>query len=229
MGLHDGHRDRLRNRFLENGLETFYPHNVLELILFYAIPRKDTNELAHNLLNRFGSFHAVLDAPIEELCKVPGIGYNTAVLLKTYLPVARYYAASKGSPDMILDSSELCGNFLLSNFIGLTEEKTLLLCMDNRCKFLACVNVADGDMNSVGVSTRKLVETVLKTGATCVVLAHNHPGGVAIPSPGDVESTKKVAVAMKSIGVSLLDHIIVANDDYVSMAQSAEFKGIFNF
>ncbi len=227
MGIHDGHRNRLRERFLKEGLDSFRAHNVLELILFYAIPRKDTNELAHALLERFGTFSGVLDASVEELCKVKGISYSAAVLIKSYMPVARYYTASKGSSDMILNTAEACGDYLMDCFAGLTEEKTMLLCMDARCKFLACTTVAEGDICSVGLSSRKLMEAVINSGATCVVLAHNHPSGVALPSDKDVEATIKVIDIMNTVGANLVDHIIVANDDYVSMSQSAKYKHFF--
>ena len=227
LSVHDGHRDRLRERFLKEGLDSFEMHNVLELILFYAIPRKDTNELAHNLLERFGTFSAVLDAPVEELCKVPGISMGTAVLLKSYMPVARYYTACKGSGEMVLNTVESCGDYLLKYFAGLTEERTVLLMMDGRCKFLSCATVAEGDICSVGLSSRKLMEAVIGAGATCVVMAHNHPSGVALPSDKDVDATIKVAQLLRTIGASLVDHIVVANDDYVSMAQSAEYREIF--
>ena len=228
MGVHDGHRNRLRERFLQEGLDSFQPHNVLELILFYAIPRKDTNELAHALLDRFGTFSAVLDAPVEELCKVKGISYSSAVLIKSFMPVARYYTASKGNDEMILDSVEKCGDYLLSHFAGLLAEKTVLLCMDSRCKLLSCVDLAEGDICSVGLSSRRLAEAVINSGATCVVMAHNHPSGVAIPSRSDIEATHRAAELVKTIGATLADHIIVANDDYVSMLQSAEYSHIFS-
>ena len=227
MGVHDGHRNRLRERFLTEGLDSFEAHNVLELILFYAIPRKDTNELAHRLLKEFGTFAAVMDAPIEALCKVKGISYTTAVLLKTYMPVSRYYIADKGNFNMLFDSPEACGSYFLKYFAGLTEERTVALCMDGRCKFLACLNLAEGDTCSVTLSSRKLLEAVLPTGATCVVLAHNHPSGVAVPSDSDVDSTVNLVDALDSVGINLADHIVVANDDYVSMAQSAKFAHIF--
>jgi len=228
LGVHDGHRDRLRERFLAEGLDSFDSHNVLELILFYAIHRKDTNELAHRLLEEFGTFAAVLDAPVEALCKVKGVSYSTAVLLKTYMPVSRYYIADKGDFNMILDSPDSCGDYLMSYFAGLTEERTIALCLDSRCKFLACVTVAEGDTSSVGLSTRKLLEAVLPTGATCVVFAHNHPGGIAVPSDNDVLSTQYVAKALETVGIDLADHIIVANDDYVSMAQTAKHAHLFD-
>ena len=227
MSIHKGHRERLRARFLADGLESFPPHNVLELILFYAIPRKDTNELAHSLLEHFGSFSAVLDAPVEELCKVKGISRGTAVLIKSFMPVARYYMASKGSKDLILDSAEKCGDYFLGCFAGLIEEKTMLLCLDSRCKMLACVPLAEGNLGTVGFSSRKLIEAVIEYSAAGVILAHNHPSGVALPSDSDIEATKSAAQFLRAVGVSLLDHIIIANDDYVSLAQSAEYREIF--
>lgn len=228
MGIHDGHRRRLRERFLTEGLDGFEPHNVLELILFYCIPRKDTNEVAHELISRFGTLHGVFDAPVEELCKVPGISYNGAVLLKTFLPVARYYTKSKGDSENLLDTPDRCGNFAQELFSGMITERTILICMDNRCKLLSTVIVAEGDISSVGISSRRVLEAVINSGATSVIIAHNHPGGVALPSAQDILATRHIAATLSSIGVSLLDHIIVVSNDYVSMAQSSEFADIFS-
>ena len=227
MGIHDGHRNRLRQRFLDEGLDNFQPHNVLELILFYCIPRKDTNEIAHRLIQKFGTIHGVFDAPVEELCRVPGITYNGAVLIKSFLPVARYYTKSKGDNNYLLDTPDICGHFAEDLFRGMTNERTVLICMDNRCKLLSTVTIAEGDISSVGVSPRKIMETVLATGATGVIIAHNHPGGVALPSPSDIVATRNIAAVLSGIGVRLLDHIIVVSNDHVSLAQSAEFADIF--
>ena len=227
MDIHAGHRNRLRKRFLSEGLDSFSEHNVLELILFYALPRIDTNEIAHALINHFGSFTAVLDAPLDEICKVKGVSYGTAVLIKSYMPVARYYMARKGSEDMVLDTAEKCGDYLLGCFAGLMEEKTMLLCLDSKCKLLGCATLAEGNIGNVGFSSRKLIETVIDYSASGVILAHNHPSGIALPSESDLEATKSAARFLRAVGVSLLDHIIIADDDYVSMAQSAEYRQIF--
>lgn len=225
--VHEGHRRRLKARFLQSGLEGFEPHNVLELILFYCVPQKDTNELAHDLINRFGSLNQVLDAPYEELLKVKGVGENTASLLKLLLPVGRYYAKNVDTQTLTLDTPDKVGEYLLGCFTGLTEERVALLSLDDVCNPLSLDFVSEGDISSAGLRFRTLIETVLRTKASAVILCHNHPGGIALPSPEDIESTRQVRDVLRSVGVALVDHFILAQDDFVSLAQSAKYKALF--
>lgn len=138
MGEHDGHRDRLRKRFLEQGMDVLQDDQVLELLLFYALPRRDTNDLARKLLKHFGSIAAVLEAPLQELKTVGGIGESAAVLLHLITPLARRYLLSRVSPGVVLTSTQACGEYLLPYFFGATEELVYLLCLDGRCRVLAC-------------------------------------------------------------------------------------------
>ena len=226
--LHDGHRDRVKDKFLENGFTKETPeHEILELILFYSVPRKDTNELAHKLLNEFGSLAGVLNAKPDQLMKVVGITKNTAVLFKMILETARGYNAEMMSHKNIFKTNEEIGEYILSQFIGVTDERFSLLSLSNNGKLLSYDIVSVGDISSVGVSTRKIIEIVLRTRATTVVIAHNHPGGLALPSATDLETTKCIAEALKHIGVYLHDHIIVADGDFVSLAQSKDFRELF--
>lgn len=137
MGLHDGHRQRLLQRFLREGLDGFDEHNILELLLFYAIPRKDTNELAHRLMDDFGSLAGVLDASAQELQQVEGVGENTAGFLKLLPELTRVYYSQK-QQDLCLASTEQAGRFLLPRFIGRQEETVLLTCLDGKCRVLSC-------------------------------------------------------------------------------------------
>lgn len=223
MSIHDGHRQRLKNRFREEGLDNFEEVNVLELLLFYCIPRKDTNPIAHALLDHFGSLAQVLEAPAEELVKVAGISDNAATFLNLTTAVGRYYMVSRGNQGMILTTTEKCGKYLLPYFVGRRNETVYLLCLDAKSKVLCCKEVGEGSVNSAGISIRRIVEVALGANATTVILAHNHPSGLAIPSGDDVQTTRRVAIALNAVEIRLADHIVVADDDFVSLAQSGLF------
>lgn len=220
MSIHDGHRERLRKRFREEGLDSFSEVQALELALFYAISRKDTNPIAHGLLDHFGSLAQVLEAPVEELCKVPGVGENTAVYLRMITELGRFYMVSRTTQTKVLTTLEQCAEYMLPFFYGRRVETVFLLCLDAKCKVLCCKEVAKGSVNAAGISVRKVVETALGANATSVVLAHNHPSGVAVPSGEDVQTTRRIAAALAAVEVHLVDHVVVADEDYVSMAQS---------
>ena len=224
MSIHDGHRQRLKDRFRQEGLDKFDEIQVLELLLFYAIPQRDTNPLAHRLLEHFGSLAQVLEAPAEELEKVSGVGANVATLLSLTTALARYYMVSRGNQTAVLTSTEMCGDYLLPYFVGRRNETVFLLCLDAKCKVLGCKEVGEGSVNSASVPIRRIVEMALSMNATSVVLAHNHPSGLAIPSGEDVQTTRRLAVALDTVDITLADHVVVADDDYVSMAQSGLYR-----
>ena len=220
MSIHDGHRQRLKERFLRGGLDNFTDVQVLELALFYCIPRKDTNPIAHALLAHFGSLSQVLEASVEELQKVPGIGENTAIYLTMLTQVGRYYLVDRSQREVILPTIDKCGAYLVPHFFGRSVETVFLLCLDAKCKVLCCREIGQGSVNSAGISIRKIVEVALGANATTVVLAHNHPRGLALPSAEDIQTTRRVAAALRAVEVHLADHIVVADGDYVSMVQS---------
>jgi DNA repair protein RadC len=221
MGMHDGHRARKKSRFLEQGLGSFADHEVLELVLFYAIPRRDTNETAHRLMERFGSLQGVLEADREELEKVPGVGENAALLLKLIPAVCRRAA----QPDTRLPGKPIrngteAGAYFVRRLDGEKRELLYLMCLDGKGKVLSCRQAAQGGSNAAAVSIRQVVDLALRSGATAVVLAHNHPSGVALPSRADQIMTRQVADALRPLGIRLLDHVVVADGDFVSMADS---------
>lgn len=224
MSMHDGHRQRLRRRFMEEGLDHFDKYRVLELLLFYCIPRKNTNEIAHNLLERFGTVAQVMEAPVEELQKVEGIGESAAVFLAFINAFGRYCQVNRATNTELLNDIEKCGEYLLPYFIGRRNETVFLLCLDAKCKVLSCREVGEGSVNSAAVPIRRIVEMALGSNASSVVLAHNHPSGLAVPSGEDVQTTKQLAMALQVVEIELVDHIVVADGDFVSMAQSGLYK-----
>ena len=220
MPIHDGHRQRLKERFRKEGLDGFTEIQALELLLFYALPRQDTNPIAHRLLERFGTFADVLDAPIEKLTKVEGVGEHAAIFLKSVQALSRYYDLSKIRQERCLQTIDECGKYLIPFFKNRRNETIFLLSLDAKLKVLDCQQVGEGSINYASVPVRRVVEMALEAGATSVVLAHNHPSGIAIPSPDDVQTTKRVARALSAVEIVLVDHIVVAEDDYVSMVQT---------
>ena len=224
MGVHDGHRDRLRKSFIEYGLESFSDINALELLLFYAVPRRDTNETAHELLNRFGSLSAVFNASQQELCQVPGVGENTAALIKLVPQILKKARVSEVSEMTAIRNSDDAGRYLMPRFLDEKDELVLMLCLDSRRRVIRCVELGRGVVNSVEVNIRRLVETALKCKADSVIIAHNHPEGIALPSNEDKSVTGQIYRSLDLVGVTLADHIIVAGEDYVSFADSGLFR-----
>ncbi len=218
--IHKGHRERLKQRFLEEGLDNFTDIQALELLLFYAIPQKDTNPLAHALLEHFGSLSQVLEANPEELKKVKGISDHAATLLKLVTELGRFYLVDCAQRVEILTTLDACGHYLVPYFFGRNRETVFLLCLDAKCKVICCKEIGEGSINAASISVRKVVETALSANATSVVLAHNHPSGIAVPSNEDVQTTRRIAMALSAVEVQLVDHVVVAEGDFVSMAQS---------
>ena len=217
---HDGHRKRLKARFVKSGLDDFEPHNVLELLLFYSVPRKDTNPLAHRLISHFGSLSGVFDAKPEDLMKVEGITENTAVLISMLPQIARRYLEDKAEAVNVISGFSDIGDYLLPKFIGRTVETVMLASLDNKNKIVSCNIIAEGETDKANLSKRRVMEEAIKVGATRVVLAHNHPRGFAMPSTEDIHLTEEIYSLLHSVGIELVDHIILAEDDFVSLAAS---------
>ena len=220
MHTSDGHRQRVKERFRKEGLDNFDEVHALELLLFYAIPRVDTKPLARALLDRFGSYSQVMEATAMELECVEGVGRNVSTFLTLITSASRYYQTRHTKRPTILTSSAMYGAYFVDCFCGKRNETVYLLCLDAKGKVLNCFLVGEGDVNSANIPMRKLVELALMSNASAVVLAHNHPSGVAIPSLEDKVTTERLAVALGTMGIVLADHIIVADRDYISMVMS---------
>lgn len=226
--LHDEHRKRVRAELKNNTLnENSEPHKILEMLLFYSIPRCDTNEMAHMLLEEFGSIQGVLEAEVEDLMKIKGIGENSALFFKLVRILAgRYVSDKKSARHNFAKIGELY-EYLVNLHLTSSNEVIRLTSLDGKGAVIATDILNEGDVSSVSVPTRKVIELVLKRKAVYVILSHNHPNGNAIPSIEDVSVTREISEVLQKINVKLLDHIIISGGDYVSMRQSTQYKSIF--
>lgn len=224
MSMHNGHRKRLKERFLQEGLDHFDEKHALELLLFYCMPRVDTNPIAYRLLEHFKSFDAVLDASPKELMEVEGVGENIAVFLSLLKSAWRYYEVSGSQNQKALTTVDECGAYMRPYFVNRTVETVYLLCLDAKCKALCCKMIGEGSVNSANISVRKIVETAINANATTVILAHNHPSGLAVPSGEDVQTTQRLAKALDAVEIILADHLVFADDDFVSIVQSGGYS-----
>ncbi len=227
--IHEGHRDRLRQRFLDEGLDNFQDHNVLELLLFYSIPMKDTNEEAHNLINTFGSLSGVFDASFEELCSVKGVGERSATLIKLMPELFKKYEVDKlSTDDVILNTSDLVAKFASTYYRGVTHEQLYLMCLDSNCRLLEFSLISEGTINASPMNVRKIVKVSLDNNSSNLILIHNHPSGVVAPSRSDVDATIRMVDLLSKVGMKLSDHIIIGHgDDYFSFRKSDKWKRIF--
>ncbi len=222
--IHSGHRDRLRERFDENGMKAFSDVEALELLLFYALPRCNTNEIAHRLLERFGGFREVLEADASELSLVKGMGENAARLIRIVSHMnMRYLRSARSGKSDIMDSTESTVDYLRPLFAYSRDELAFALSLNSSGCVVGCHQLAKGMSNRVEFSARQIVELAIRDNAAYIILAHNHLSDVALPSRADVAATTAIASILKNLGVALADHFIISGDEYVSMRESGFF------
>lgn len=218
--MHEGHRKRLKDRFICEGLQSFEPHQVLELMLFYTIPRRDTNEIAHRLINKFGSLADVFEADVKDLATIDGLGENSAVFLSMISSTCAYYLKSKHGEKPIIDSSTKAGEYALSLFIGQKYEVFYVVCLDSQNRVSWSDIIFEGTLNETSIYPRNLIEIALRHKANSIIIAHNHPGGSLKPSSADLNATKSIKAALDTVSIKLLDHIIIGDHKYMSFAES---------
>lgn len=215
-GIHDGHRKRMRQRYKNGGLKGFADHEVLELLLYYSVPQRDTNPIAHRLLDRFGTLKDVFCADIDRLTQVDGITENSAVLIRM-IPEIMGRAKVSESRDIPLDSAEKLCEFCKNLFFGESVEVAKIICLDSKLRVVGCEDLGSGSNLKTVFNSRDAVKASFKYNADIVVLCHNHPGGSSRPSNADLSSTTLIKNTLSSLGIRLLDHIIVGSDSVVSL------------
>lgn len=212
--MHEGHRSRMRDRFVAYGSNAFADHELLELVLFYSIPRADTNSIAHRLYERFGSLNGIFNADMEELTTVEGVGTSSAILLKLLPELLRRYAGENTAHIKQYDTLSKIGMFFHQLFIGINHERLYAMFLNNRMALIDCVLISEGTVNSSDVSVRRVAELALSKRAATVVLAHNHPNGLAVPSSADLDTTDFINRTCSDLGINLLEHLIIADNRF---------------
>lgn len=225
MGIHDGHRERMRQEFLKGGLEGFSDVRTLELLLFFSRSQGDVNPLAHALLDTFGSLSGVLDADPSDLRRVPGVGQNTVVLIKLFTALSAKYLASRTKKDVDGSTTEGLWNIFSPYFFGARNEMAFVGCFDTNLKLLGVKKVSEGGPNASGISVRTLSYAALSMNASVVVLAHNHPSGTAEPSQEDISTTAFLRTHLQPMEVDLYDHVILTDENIYSLRRNGYFKG----
>lgn len=226
--VHEGHRERMRNKYVNKGIEVFEQHEILEMLLFYAIPRKNTNDIAHRLLEACGSLSAVFDAPIDILMQ-QGLSYNAAVLLHMIPDLSRAYQSDKFDIEEKIITDENIGKKMVHLFAGKNEECVYAFFLDAKGKEKYSGIISKGDASSAPLFSKDIVSIAARCKAVTVIIAHNHPSGVAFPSRADLEATADIADALDTIGIHLADHIIVADRDYISLSSTPPFSRMFDY
>ena len=214
-----GHRERVRRRFLDEGLDGFKDYEALEMLLFYAIPRQDTKVIAKRLIDQFGSLQAVFHTPPDRLMLEAGLTEATAALIAMLPQLARKIEEQQAQENARIRSTLDAGRDVIAMFRGRQDESVRILCLNASGKVVRRARIAEGDVNAVHFPIRKLVEEALACKAVSVILAHNHPGGTMAPSQEDLDATKAAKAALETVGIRLLDHLIVAGDNYCSLRE----------
>ncbi|MBE6597465.1 MAG: DNA repair protein RadC [Ruminococcaceae bacterium] len=208
--MHAGHRERMTEKLIENGHWIFNDHEILEILLFFSIPRKNVNETAHLLLGQFGTLQGVLDADISDLCSVEGIGMKSALLIKVVAAISARASAPVQDKRQALSSFDSVSKYLASLFQGEGREKLYMISLSPAYKVISKKLIFTGTVAYSEANVEKIAREAVKSNARYVIIAHNHPHGVAIPSDTDIESTMRLSEVLKHIDVELIDHFVVA-------------------
>lgn len=217
----NGHRERIREKYLKNGINSFQEYEILELLLTYAIPRKDTKDLAKNLLKKFGSIEKVITAKKEELEEVEGLGKASISFLKLMgeLPNIFYENSLRNTDIITIKSKENLLKFLRSKIAFEKIEKFYVLYLSNSNELIAYDEKSYGTLDKSAVYPREIYKDVLKYDAKAIILAHNHPSGSVKPSKSDMDITKEISNGLKNFDALLLEHIIITENSYFSFLE----------
>lgn len=222
--LHSGHRERMKEKFRENGLETFADHEVLEFLLFYSIAQRNTNPIGHELMDRFLSVSGVFDADFDELLSIKGISSHSATLIKLIPELCQRYLEDKSRSALkLMTSPENLKNLVISLFVGKTTEELYIICLDKMGKLISYKKISSGTLDASLADMHLIAETIAKSKASRIMLCHNHPSGIPFASDADIQVTKSVKSLAENMGVFFDDHFIVADGAVISMRSQRLF------
>lgn len=225
--LHSGHRQRMMKKYIENGMSIFEEHEILEIVLYFLFSRCNTNDIAHELLNKFGSITKVFEAAAEELMEVKGIGKTTAYQIVFLGDFFRYLSSCTPDPVKLKTFPEI-SKYCLSMYTNETKEHCYILFLDKRYRLISKLKLASGTSSSAEISIADIIRNAVRISAAKSILVHNHPDSVASASVEDIFATRELAAALKNINVDLMDHIIVSKDSIYSINSHANCKEIFD-
>lgn len=225
---HVNHRQRVRETIRKTGLDGMQDHNLLEFLLFYSVPRKDTNELAHRLISAFGSLNRVFDASYEQLLEIDGMGESSALLISSVPSICRRYVEGAVPSKVNLSEPEAAMDYAIKKYYGNNKvEIFYMLCLDATGNLINCCKLGEGASDSVIIEKRNVLENAFRSNADKVIFIHNHPKGVAAPSRNDLSMTSELSSTLRSVGIRLADHIIVADNSAISLSGIEKFKALF--
>lgn len=219
----DGHRERIRDRFDEENIDTIPEIYVLERIIHNVVVRRDVSAAARELMDTFGSLAKIIDAPKSELLKIDGVGPAVATFLRTIPSFYRKYRLSKWEDVRIFSDAETIIAYMKDKLTGYKTEVLAVMCLDSKFRLLNCKTVFEGNIHDMNINLRKLLDVVINSGAERAVIAHNHPNSELVPSSEDIHTTKLIYNALHYAGVQLDDHIIVNDSGAVSLIQTGSF------
>lgn len=226
--IHSGHRKRVKANVIKNGFSQLEEHKLLELMLFYSIPREDTNELAHKLIKHFGSFEEVFKADVDQLKRVDGVGDNTAIMIAAMGETFSRISKAKPPKKRVYKTAEDLKELAVSLLQGEKNEKVYLICFDAKKILKRYTVISEGDEVSSEINMKEVIKNLVDSDSSIAVLAHNHPTFSAEPSAFDIDSTRMVCVTLRKIGYALADHIIVGeNGAAYSMHLDPRFSSLF--
>ena len=220
MAIHDGHRDRIREKILKNGIEGLQPHEVLEYLLYGFIPRKDTNAIAHELINTFGSFDGVLNTDIDRLEAVKGMTRNAAIFLNSLPKILKLYSDGASIGRQNLSGRGIARTFMKTQVYGQEVEVLVVAALDARDNLIRLERMRKGTGNSVPLPMRDVVDFAIRTNASSLLMAHNHPSGDIGPSKNDMELTVELSRMLANMNVKLQDHFIFSDNKYFSFEEN---------
>ena len=224
--VHSGHRSRVREKIKNGALENMHDHEIMEYLLFHTVAYRDTNELAHRLIDHFGSFHAVLDAKYDDLLLVEGVSEVTATFLSSLPTVFKRYGEDLTRLTKLKNIADITG-YMKNKFIGETVEKVYMLCLDGNMNVIKCELVCTGNSHEVQVENRTIMEVAIRSNAENIIIVHNHPNGVAKPSADDIESAYFVKKMLGEVGIRLVDSVIIAGNEALSLANNEKYRDMF--
>lgn len=212
--IHKNHRQRVKARAQREGFAHFSDHELLESLLFFAIPRVDTNLTAHRLLKEFGSLKGILDADVDALCRVEGIGPSSAILFRAISESMRRYERDCLKRTLCYNTLDKIAEYLRPYFVGLDHECLYAMFFNNRMNLIDCVLVSEGTVNMTMANVRQILRPMLSKNVSSVVLAHNHPDGLTVPSSADLEFTDMLNNHLNELGIVLVEHLIFVDYHY---------------